>query len=203
MGRLKRTRLRMTGAVALAAVAVVVAACGSSSNSNTSGNASSAATSASAASSSASAPSGSGVSVGTASGANGKYLVGASGRALYLWVADGSGQSSCLGACAKFWPPLTTKTAPVAAGGVAASQLGTITRSDGARQVTYNGHPLYYFSLDKGKGSIQGQGNDGFGAKWWLVAPSGSAITKSGGSSGTAPASSSSSSSSGGGGGGY
>jgi predicted lipoprotein with Yx(FWY)xxD motif len=200
MGSFKRTRLRMTGAFALVGVAVVVAACGSSSSSNTSGSASSSATGASGASSAASAPSGHGVSVGTASGADGKYLVGASGRALYLWVADGSGQSSCSGACAKFWPPLTTKAAPVAAGGVTASQLGTITRSDGAKQVTYNGHPLYYFALDKSKGSVKGQGNNGFGAKWWLVAPSGSAITKSGGSSGYAPASSSSSSSSGGGG---
>lgn len=203
MGSFKKTRPRMTGLVALVGVAVVVAACGSSGSTNSSGSASSAAASAPGASSSASAPSGNGVSVGTASGANGRYLVGASGRALYLWVADGSGQSSCSGACAKFWPPLTTKAAPVATGGVAASHLGTITRSDGARQVTYDGHPLYYFSLDKSKGSTQGQGNDGFGAKWWLVAPSGSAITKSGGSSGTASASSSGSSSSGGGGSGY
>ena len=119
------------------------------------------------------------VSVGTATGSDGTYLVGASGRALYLWVADTSHRSSCAGACAKFWPPLTTKAAPVAASGVTAAQLGTITRSGGVKQVTYDGHPLYYFAADTSKGSLKGQGNNGFGAKWWLVAPSGTAITKS------------------------
>jgi predicted lipoprotein with Yx(FWY)xxD motif len=166
----------MSGAVAVAAVALTVAACGSS---NSSSGASSAAASSPA--------SAGGTSVATASGANGKYLVGSSGRALYLWVADPSGKSVCAGACAKFWPPLLTKSAPTAGGGVTAAQLGTITRSGGSQQVTYDGHPLYYFALDKSKGSVKGQGNDGFGAKWWLVAPSGTAITKS---AAAAPASS-------------
>ncbi|MFZ1994732.1 MAG: hypothetical protein WAU75_11535 [Solirubrobacteraceae bacterium] len=141
--------------------------------------------------------------MGTASGADGTYLVGASGRTLYLWVADGHGKSSCAGACAKFWPPLTTGSAPVAASGVTASQLGTITRSDGAKQVTYSGHPLYYFAGDKSKGSFKGQGTNGFGAKWWLIAPSGTEITKGGSTAAAAPAApaaSSSSSASGGGG---
>jgi hypothetical protein len=66
----------------------------------------------------------------------------------------------------------------VAAGGSAmASDLGSITRSDGTKQVTYNGHPLYYYSGDSGPGQANGQGNDGFGAKWWLVDPSGSDVT--------------------------
>jgi hypothetical protein len=62
--------------------------------------------------------------------------------------------------------------------------------------VTYKGHPLYYFVADKTAGSTSGQGSDGFGAKWWLVAPSGSAITTSSGSSGGSSSGSSSSSSS-------
>jgi predicted lipoprotein with Yx(FWY)xxD motif len=166
LGSWSRTVFRISGAAAVAAVALAVAACGSSGSSSGAGNA--------AASSSASAG---GTSVATASGADGKYLVGSSGRALYLWVADPSGKSVCAAACAKFWPPLLTKSAPAAAGGVTAAHLGTITRSNGSQQVTYDGHPLYYFALDKGRGSIKGQGNDGFGAKWWLVSPSGSAIT--------------------------
>jgi predicted lipoprotein with Yx(FWY)xxD motif len=165
----------------MATVAVVVAACGSSSSTNSS--AASAANQAPASGASA-------TSVRTASGADGRYLVGSSGRALYLWVADPNDKSVCAGACAKFWPPLLTKSAPVAAAGVTARQLGTITRSNGSRQVTYDGHPLYYFALDKSMGSITGQGSDNFGAKWWLVAPSGTAITKSG-SSGAASAGSS------------
>ena len=58
-----------------------------------------------------------------------------------------------------------------------AADLGTITRSDGSNQVTYKGHPLYYYLGDYGPGSTAGQGNDGFGAKWWVVAPSESPIT--------------------------
>jgi len=159
-------RIRVSGAVALVAVALVVAACGSSSSNST-------------ASASAPASSPNAVSVGTATGSAGTYLVGASGRALYLWLADSHDKSVCAGACAKFWPPLTTKSAPVAASGVTGAQLGTITRSGGVKQVTYNGHPLYYFAEDKTKGSVLGQGSTNFGAKWWLVAPSGAEITKS------------------------
>jgi predicted lipoprotein with Yx(FWY)xxD motif len=60
-----------------------------------------------------------------------------------------------------------------------ASDLGTITRSDGTKQVTYDGHPLYYFVGDKGAGQASGQGSDGFGAKWWLVSPAGADVTAS------------------------
>ena len=100
--------------------------------------------------------------------------------------------SSCSGACAQAWPPLLTKGKPTAGTGVNASDLGTTMRSDGTEQVTYKGHPLYYFVADTSAGSTKGQGSDSFGAKWWLVAPSGAAITAaaktvstSGSSSGT------------------
>jgi hypothetical protein len=85
-------------------------------------------------------------------------------------------------------------------GGVTAGELGTITRSDGTKQVTYDGHPLYYYAGDSGAGQDNGQGSDGFGAKWWLVAPSGSAITSSVTLSGSAPSPAASSSASSGGG---
>jgi hypothetical protein len=45
--------------------------------------------------------------------------------------------------------------------------------------LSYDGHPLYYFSGDSGPGTATGQGSDGFGAKWWLVAPAGSDVTAS------------------------
>ena len=172
----KSIRTRISGALALVTVAVVVAACGSSSLNSS-------------ASASAPASSPGAVSVGTATNSTGTYLVGASGRPLYLWVADSHDKSVCAGSCAKFWPPLTTKAAPVATSGVTAGQLATITRAGGIKQVTYNGHPLYYFSQDKTKGSFLGQGNTGFGAKWWLVSPSGTAITKSVATSGAASSS--------------
>jgi len=119
------------------------------------------------------------------------HLVDEDGRTLYLWVADTSTTSNCSGACATAWPPVTTVGAPVAEDGATASALGTSKRGDGSVQVTYNGHPLYYFVGDKSAGQTAGQGIDEFGAKWWEVDASGSAI-KTG-------ASSSSSSSSGGG----
>jgi predicted lipoprotein with Yx(FWY)xxD motif len=112
---------------------------------------------------------------------------------MYLWEADKGSTSSCSGSCAQAWPPVTTTGKPTAGSGVTASMLGTTKRSDGSEQVTYNGHPLYYFVADTSAGSTKGQGSDGFGAKWWLVAPAGTAITASGSSSGGASGGSSSS----------
>jgi hypothetical protein len=81
-----------------------------------------------------------------------------------------------------------------AGGGAKSSELGTITRSDGTKQVTYDGHPLYYYVGDSGPGTASGQGSDQFGGKWWLIAPTGSDVTASvssftaGGSGASAPA---------------
>jgi len=69
--------------------------------------------------------------------------------------------------------------------------LGTITRTDGTKQVTYDGHPLYTFQLDTAAGDTKGQGSNNFGAKWWLLAPSGQPITSTSGGSSSAPSSSS------------
>ena len=176
-----RVKTHVGGAGALVAVALLLAACGSSSSSSTTSSpAANPSSSANASSSSTSSGAVNGVAIKLAKGSEGTYLAGPSGRALYLWVADTGDRSSCSGECAKAWPPLLTKAAPSAASGVNSGDLGTITRSDGAKQVTYKGHPLYYFVGDSSPGKTSGQGNDGFGAKWWLVAPSGSAITTSG-----------------------
>jgi hypothetical protein len=69
------------------------------------------------------------------------------------------------------------KGAPTAGSGATASDLATITRSDGTKQVTYAGHPLYYFAGDKAAGQTNGEASNGFGAPWYLVAPSGQQIT--------------------------
>jgi hypothetical protein len=81
---------------------------------------------------------------------------------------------------------VTTKGHVTAANGAKAADLGTITRSDGSKQVTYLGHPLYYFAGDSGPGQTNGQGSNGFGAKWWLVAPAGTKITVADAATGTA-----------------
>jgi predicted lipoprotein with Yx(FWY)xxD motif len=182
-----QAKLRAAGFAAFVVAGLVVAGCGSSSS-----------TSSKAAAASSSGPSVSGVAVSTAHGTGGLYLTGASGRALYLWAADHSGTSSCAGACAQTWPPLLTKGVPTATGSVKASDLGTLTRSNGSKQVTYMGHPLYYYVGDTGAGTWHGQGSSAFGAKWWLVAPSGSAIEASAKTVSSGAASSSSSSSGGG-----
>ena len=85
--------------------------------------------------------------------------------------------SDCSGACAAAWPPVPATGTLTATGSAKASDLGTITRSDGTKQVTYDGHPLYYFVGDSSPDQTAGQGSAAFGAKWWLVAPSGAKIT--------------------------
>ena len=115
--------------------------------------------------------------VNTTSGPLGVYLTDSRGRAVYLWVADTAGTSTCAGACAATWPPLTTAGAPKAGSGVDAAKLGTVARGDGTTQVTYDKHPLYVFALDMAAGDVKGQGSTGFGAAWWLVTPDGTAIT--------------------------
>jgi predicted lipoprotein with Yx(FWY)xxD motif len=133
--------------------------------------------------------SGSGLVLATKSGSAGAFLTDGSGRAVYLWMKDGKDASACSGACAGAWPPVTTTGAVTASGGVNMADVSTITRSGGAKQVVYDGHPLYYFSGDSGPGQVNGQGSDGFGAKWWLVDPSGTSITAAVTvSSGSAPA---------------
>ena len=108
------------------------------------------------------------------------YLVDADGRTLYLFEKDTGTTSTCTGACAANWPPLRTTGAPDAAGEATADQLGTTTRADGAMQVTYHGHPLYYYSGDTTPGDTNGQGVEAFGAEWYAVGPSGESIEEEG-----------------------
>jgi predicted lipoprotein with Yx(FWY)xxD motif len=126
-------------------------------------------------------------------GSGGTFLTDGSGHAVYLFAADSMNKSTCSGACASIWQPVMAKGQLTASGGAKASDLGTINRSGGGKQVTYDGHALYFFAGDSAQGQTSGQGIDQFGAKWWLVAPSGSQITAAdtatGSSSSTGPAS--------------
>jgi predicted lipoprotein with Yx(FWY)xxD motif len=106
----------------------------------------------------------------------GTILVDGSGRTLYLFAKDQPNQSACAGACAAAWPVAQASAAPKAGSGVKASLLGTIKRGDGTTQVTYNRHPLYYYSGDSGPGQQTGQGLNAFGAKWFVVGPAGSKV---------------------------
>ncbi len=124
------------------------------------------------------------------SGQLGTYLTDQDGRTLYLFVIDKNGKSVCDGACAAAWPPLTVTGKPTAGQGVTSSELTTVTRSDGSTQVRYDDHPLYYYAGDTSAGSTAGQGVDGYGGLWWVVDPSGAAITSMAGSGGSSPSSS-------------
>ena len=106
----------------------------------------------------------------------GTILVDGSGRTLYLFEKDQPDQSACSGACAAAWPVDQSSGTPKAGSGVKASLLGTIKRSDGITQVTYNHHPLYYYSGDSGPGQQTGQGLNAFGAKWFVVGPAGDKV---------------------------
>ena len=114
----------------------------------------------------------------TRHGKLGTFLVGPNGKTLYLFEKDKTTASTCNGACASIWPPLTTNGKPQAQAGISAAKLGTTKRNDGKIEVTYAGHPLYYYVSDTKAGQLSGEGLDQFGAKWDAVAPSGKGIDK-------------------------
>lgn len=110
-------------------------------------------------------------------GTYGKSLVDDKGMTLYVFDKDAKDTSHCADACAKAWPPLLDTAAPTAGSGVKPNLLKTTTRSDGKKQVTYNGHPLYRFDEDQKAGDTNGQAVDAFGAKWYVISPDGKQIT--------------------------
>ena len=107
----------------------------------------------------------------------GKTLVDGNGRSLYLFQADKANLSTLSAAGKAVWPPFTATTKPAALGGAVASQIGTIKGSQGAGQVTYGGHPLYYYVGDQTAGQTRGQGLNQFGALWYVLATNGTAVT--------------------------
>jgi predicted lipoprotein with Yx(FWY)xxD motif len=174
LGRTSSRALRF--GLPLVALALVTAGCSSSSSGATpaaagtaaAGSTAMTATSASAASGSGSA-SGSTLMLKTDQGSAGIWLTDPAGRTLYSYTKDTKTTSECYGACAEDWPPLLT-TGPVSISGkyTVAGDLGTITRTDGKKQVTYGGHPLYYYTGDNAPGQTKGQG---VGGVWFLIGP--------------------------------
>ena len=165
--------------VLLAAVAIVVAACGGGTPAASSANTSTTTappppppsqTSTAPATTS---PAGPTTTLTTQTGGYGVWLADQTGRTLYIRTADTGTTSSCYGACATAWPPLLA-TGPVTASGAAvASSVGTTPRTDGTTQVTYAGHPLYYFATETSPDQVKGLGAQDV---WFLVAPAGTVI---------------------------
>ena len=168
-------RLRMLLALlAVSATAAVLAACSSSGTSSASGSGSTSTSSPVAVTAG---------SLKTATIGGTTVLTNVQGFAVYSFAPDTMTKSDCNGACAAAWPPVK---GPVIAGAGLAGKLGTIKRSDGSTQATYNGHPLYTFVKDTGPGTDTGNGVDAFGGLWHALTASGSAApapTPSGSSS--------------------
>jgi predicted lipoprotein with Yx(FWY)xxD motif len=111
----------------------------------------------------------------------GPVLVDGQGITLYLYASDRQGSPSrCYGICAVQWPPLILPSgvaAPVVGPGLIAGLLGTAPRTDGTTQITYNGWPLYLWPPDRTPGTATGQGLTNAGGLWWVVDPTGHAVT--------------------------
>jgi predicted lipoprotein with Yx(FWY)xxD motif len=107
----------------------------------------------------------------------GKVLVDANGRTLYLFAGDRPNVGTVSAAGLAIWPPFSAVALPRATGGVVAAQLGTAAGTSGATQITYNGHPLYYYVRDHKPGQVLGQALNQFGARWYVLSEAGAAIT--------------------------
>jgi predicted lipoprotein with Yx(FWY)xxD motif len=146
------------------AATLVIAACGSSSSTGSSGSGSGAGSSPAAAAS--------GGALTTAKVGGATLLTNAKGFTLYWFVPDTSTASKCNGACAKYWPPVP---GPASAGSGVTGTLGVITRSNGAKQATWDGHPLYTYVGDTSPGMAKGNGLNLSGGVWHEIVLSGKA----------------------------
>lgn len=98
---------------------------------------------------------------------------------VYMFAADKGTHSSCTGACAAAWPPVIAKGTTTASGQAVSADLGTTPRAGGIMQVTYKGHPLYYFIKDKDDGDAYGQAAHAFGADWYVLTSTGKKVDNS------------------------
>lgn len=163
-----RLTVRLLGIAGVAvAAAVAIAGCGGSSSGQTSSQATSS-------EQGESTPAATQAELTVQSSHYGPTIFDGDHRVLYLFASDHTSKSTCYGECAKAWPPMLTKDEPKVGSGLDSSLLGTTTRRDGSKQVTYAGHPLYYFSEDK-PGKIMCQHVKLHGGFWYVVKPTGMA----------------------------
>ena len=160
---------KIWGAAGLAALALAVSACGSS-GSSSAASTPAAAPSSSAASASASSPAASGATLTARTIGSQQVLTNSAGLTLYWFAPDSPTMSKCTGSCATYWPPVK---GPATAGSGVTGKLGTITRSDGTTQATYDGHPLYTYAADTAPGQNKGNGLNVSGGLWWEMTVSG------------------------------
>jgi predicted lipoprotein with Yx(FWY)xxD motif len=156
---------KIWGAAGLAALALVLSACASSGSSSTTS------TPAAGASSSAPASSSGGTALEVKTIGGQQVVTNSAGFTLYWFAPDTSTTSKCTGSCATYWPPVK---GPASAMSGVTGTLGTITRPDGTKQATYDGHPLYTYAGDTAPGQAKGNGLNVSGGLWHEMTVSGS-----------------------------
>jgi predicted lipoprotein with Yx(FWY)xxD motif len=170
---------KLLTAASLAAAVLAVAACASSSSSTTT----TASNTPAAGSSSSPAASSAGTTLMERTIGGAEVLTNSAGHTLYWFAPDTSTTSKCTGSCATYWPPVT---GPATAGSGVTGTVGVITRSDGTKQATYDGHPLYTYVGDTAPGQNKGNGLNLSGGLWHEVTVSGAAPASSPSSSSSA-----------------
>ncbi len=163
---------KIWGAATLAALALTVSACASSSSSTatTSSTPAAAGSSPAATSSSPAAAAAGGTTLDARTIGSQQVLTNSAGKTLYWFALDTSTASKCTGSCATYWPPVK---GPATAGSGVTGTLGTITRTDGTTQATYDGHPLYTYVGDTAPGQAKGNGLNASGGLWYEMTVSG------------------------------
>jgi predicted lipoprotein with Yx(FWY)xxD motif len=156
------TTSRAVKAAAAAAMLLTLAACGGGSSGSTAD----------------STPASAGGGIGSDSTSLGTILTDGAGKTMYAFAADVKGKSNCTGSCLTYWPPVLVKQAPKAPSGVTAA-LGVIPASNGTKQLTVDGWPMYTYVGDGASGQTRGQGLNESGGLWWVVGTNGSWIKNS------------------------
>ena len=159
-------RNRWWAPAGLAALALIGTACGSTASPSTSSGAGSGAASSGAGSTGGGSANSSSGSLTTTKIGSATVLTNAKGFTLYTFAADTPGKSNCNGSCAQFWPPVK---GPVSAMSGVSGTFGTITRSDGTMQETWNGHPLYTYEADTAPGQDKGNNLNASGGVWNVI----------------------------------
>jgi predicted lipoprotein with Yx(FWY)xxD motif len=118
----------------------------------------------------------SGLTIKTSNSPYGEVLFSKGERAIYYFGKESTRRARCYGECAQAWPPVITRGRPQAGTGAKAALLGTTRRSDGRRQVTYDGHPLYFYVNDP-PGEVGCHNVEEFGGLWLAVQPTGSPVS--------------------------
>jgi predicted lipoprotein with Yx(FWY)xxD motif len=167
-------------ALTLVATALLIAGCGDDDDDGSaeSGSAETTATAEStgpAEGSSGGQPAATGTTIKLGGSQYGRVLFGPDDGAIYYFDKESGSRSECYGACAQAWPPVLTDGEPKAGSGVRQSLLGTTKRDDGTSQVTYAGHPLYYY-VDDPPGEVLCHNVEEFGGLWLAVQPSGDPV---------------------------